>query len=124
MTEASYIESMIRQLSMSHPEISFKLVHNNQNKLATPGNGNLKDVIYHIYRRARGACKGICRIIGLAGIDIVRLKKLTEILLPAVGLDGPEASGHLLGKAVLIPSPGAPYGEEKKRRKQQVNIHW
>lgn len=51
MTEASYIESMIRQLSMSHPEISFKLVHNNQNKLATPGNGNLKDVIYHIFGR-------------------------------------------------------------------------
>jgi DNA mismatch repair protein MutL len=26
-------------------------MHNNQNKLATPGNGNLKDVIYHIYGR-------------------------------------------------------------------------
>lgn len=51
MTEASYIEAMIRQLSMSHPEISFKFVHNHQNKLATPGNGNLKDVIYHIYGR-------------------------------------------------------------------------
>lgn len=51
MTEASYIETMIRQLSMSHPEISFKFVHNNQNKLSTPGNGNLKDVIYHIYGR-------------------------------------------------------------------------
>lgn len=51
MTEASYIESMMRQLAMSHPEISFKLVHNNQNKLSTPGNGKLKDVIYHIFGR-------------------------------------------------------------------------
>jgi DNA mismatch repair protein MutL len=51
MTEASYVENMIRELAMSHPEISFKLMHNNQNKLATPGNGNLKDVIYHIYGR-------------------------------------------------------------------------
>lgn len=51
MTEAAYIEALIRQLAMSHPEISFKLVNNNQNKIATPGNGNLKDVIYHIFGR-------------------------------------------------------------------------
>lgn len=51
MTEAGYIEALIRQLAMSHPEISFKLVHNNQNKLSTSGNGNEKDVIYHIYGR-------------------------------------------------------------------------
>ena len=51
MTEASYIEALIRQLAMSHPEIAFKLVHNQQNKLSTPGNGNLKDVIYHIFGR-------------------------------------------------------------------------
>lgn len=51
MTEASYIEALIRQLAMSHPEIAFKLVHNKQNKIATPGNGNLKDVIYHIFGR-------------------------------------------------------------------------
>lgn len=51
MTEASYIESMMRQLALSHPEISFKLVHNNQNKLSTSGNGRLKDVIYHIFGR-------------------------------------------------------------------------
>lgn len=49
MTEASYIETMIRELAMSHPEISFKFINNNQNKLATSGNGNLKDVIYHLY---------------------------------------------------------------------------
>ncbi len=51
MTEASYIEALIRQLAMSHPEISFKLLHNNQTKVATPGNGNQKDVIYHIFGR-------------------------------------------------------------------------
>ncbi len=51
MTEASYIENLIRQMAMSHPEIAFKFVSNNQNKLSTPGNGNLQDVIYHIYGR-------------------------------------------------------------------------
>ncbi len=51
MTEASYIENLMRQMAMSHPEIALKLVHNNQNKLSTPGNGNLQDVIYHIYGR-------------------------------------------------------------------------
>lgn len=34
---------------MSHPEISFKFINNNQIKLQTSGNCNLKDIIYQIY---------------------------------------------------------------------------
>lgn len=50
-TEAGYISSYIEQLAISHPTISFKYLVNNQNKLHTAGNGNLKDVIYSIYGR-------------------------------------------------------------------------
>ncbi len=50
-TEAGYIENLIEKLALSHPEISFKFISNNQLKLHTSGNSNLKDVIYHIYGR-------------------------------------------------------------------------
>lgn len=50
-TEAGYINAMLERLALSHPEISFRFIHQNQPKLHTSGNGNLKDVIYHIYGR-------------------------------------------------------------------------
>ncbi len=48
-TEGSYITELITKLAMSHPEVSFKYIINGSNKIATSGNGALKDVIYHIY---------------------------------------------------------------------------
>lgn len=36
---------------MSHPDVSFKFINNGQTKLHTSGNGNEKDLIYHIYGR-------------------------------------------------------------------------
>lgn len=50
-TEASYIGDLIEHLAISHPEVSFKFVNNNQIKLHTSGNGNLKEALYHIYGR-------------------------------------------------------------------------
>ncbi len=48
-TEASYINTALERLALSHPEIAFRFINQNQPKLTTAGNGNLKDVIYHIY---------------------------------------------------------------------------
>lgn len=50
-TEASYICDLVERLAISHPNISFKFMNNNQLKLQTSGNGNMKDVLYHIYGR-------------------------------------------------------------------------
>ena len=50
-TEGEYISDMVEKLALSHPEISFKFINNNQTKLHTSGNGNEKDLIYHIYGR-------------------------------------------------------------------------
>ena len=50
-TEGSYISDLIEKLALSHPDISFKFINNNQTKLHTSGNGNRKDLIYHIYGR-------------------------------------------------------------------------
>ena len=50
-TEGSYIADMVEKLALSHPDISFKFIQNNQTKLHTSGNGNMKDLIYHVFGR-------------------------------------------------------------------------
>lgn len=50
-TEASYISTLVERLALSHPGISFQLIVNNQPKLHTNGNTQLKDIIYHIFGR-------------------------------------------------------------------------
>lgn len=50
-TEAGYVNALIEHLSLSHPDISFRFINNNQNKLHTSGNMNLKDIIYGVYSR-------------------------------------------------------------------------
>ncbi len=50
-TEAGYISTLVERLALSRPDISFKLIVNNQTKLHTSGNCNAKDVIYQIYGR-------------------------------------------------------------------------
>ena len=40
-TEAGYVNALIEHLSLSHPDISFRFINNNQNKLHTSGNMNL-----------------------------------------------------------------------------------
>ncbi len=51
MTESGYVEAFVQRLALSHPDISFKFICDNKNKISTSGNGNLKDVIYHLYGR-------------------------------------------------------------------------
>ena len=50
-TEGSYIGSLMEQMALSHPEISFKFMQNGQTRLNTSGNGNFKEIIYQIYGR-------------------------------------------------------------------------
>ncbi len=50
-TEGGYISDMVEKLALSHPDISFKFINNNQTKLHTSGNGNRRDIIYHIFGR-------------------------------------------------------------------------
>ena len=51
MTESGYVEAFVQRLALSHPDISFKFICDNKNKISTSGNGHLKDVIYHLYGR-------------------------------------------------------------------------
>ncbi len=51
MTEAGYINTLMEQLALSHPEISFKYIQNRQVELSSSGNYSVKDVIYSVYGR-------------------------------------------------------------------------
>ena len=50
-TESGYINDLVQRLALSHPDISFKFINNNQNKIHTSGNMRLKDIIYNVYGR-------------------------------------------------------------------------
>ena len=50
-TEASYIATLAERLALSHPDISFQVIVNNQPRLHTNGNTRIKDIIYHIFGR-------------------------------------------------------------------------
>ena len=51
MTEAGYVEAFMQRLALSRPDIAFKFISDHKNKISTSGNGNVKDVIYHIFGR-------------------------------------------------------------------------
>lgn len=50
-TEAGYISGLVERMALSRPDISFRFINQKQTKISTAGNGNLRDVIYHIYGR-------------------------------------------------------------------------
>ena len=51
MTEGSHVAELVEKIALSHPEISIRFIENNQNKLHTSGNHNLKDIIYTVFGR-------------------------------------------------------------------------
>lgn len=78
MTEASHVGELVTRLALSHPEISFQFINNGQSKIHTSGNGNLRDVIYHIYGREIAAHllkvdfeRGPVKITGYIGEPII-----------------------------------------------------
>ena len=54
-TEGGHVAALVEKIALSHPEISIRLIVNNQNRLHTSGNHNLKDIIYTIYGREAAA---------------------------------------------------------------------
>lgn len=50
-TEGGYIGDLMEKMALSNPQISFQLLLNGKERLHSSGNGNLKDLIYHIYGR-------------------------------------------------------------------------
>ncbi len=77
-TEAGYVSGLVERMALSHPDISFRFINQKQTKLSTSGNGNLKDVIYHIYGREIAANlieavqnEEFCKISGFIGKPVI-----------------------------------------------------
>lgn len=51
MTEGAHVADIVEKIVLSHPEVSVRFIQNNQNKLHTSGNFNLKDIIYTVFGR-------------------------------------------------------------------------
>ncbi|MDK2965601.1 DNA mismatch repair endonuclease MutL [Lacrimispora sp.] len=51
VTEGAHVADLVEKLALSHPEVSIRFIQNNQNKLHTAGNHNLKDIIYTVFGR-------------------------------------------------------------------------
>ena len=51
MTEGAHVSELVEKLALSHPEVSIRFIQNNQNKLHTSGNHNLKDIVYTVFGR-------------------------------------------------------------------------
>ncbi len=49
--EAALVEDMLQKLALSRPDVSVQLIVNSKTRISTPGNGSLKDVIFHIFGR-------------------------------------------------------------------------
>lgn len=50
-TEGNYITDLLEHLALANPDISFKYIKDNKTLISTSGNGNRKEVIYHIFGR-------------------------------------------------------------------------
>lgn len=48
-TESGYIEDVVARIALVHPEIAIKLINTGKIMIQTPGNGDVKTVIYNIY---------------------------------------------------------------------------
>ena len=51
MTEGAHVAALVEKIALSHPDISIRFIQNNQSKLYTSGNHNLKDLIYTVFGR-------------------------------------------------------------------------
>ena len=59
-TEGAHISDLVEKMAMSNTDIAFKFISNNQVKLQTNGNGNLKDIIYQLY--GKEISKALCAV--------------------------------------------------------------
>lgn len=77
-TEGSHVAALVEKMALSHPDISIRFIQNNQNKLHTSGNHNLKDIIYTVFGREIAAnllpvacSQEILQIRGFAGKPVI-----------------------------------------------------
>lgn len=49
VTEAGYVEEVVKKTAIAHPEVSFRFISGGKEKIFTPGDGNLLNAVFSIY---------------------------------------------------------------------------
>lgn len=103
-TEGAHISELVEKMAMSNTDIAFKFISNNQVKLQTNGNGNLKDIIYQLY--GKEISKALCvvdyekdgvKIKGvIAGPEVTRSSRNLENIF----VNGRYIKDNIISKAV------------------------
>ena len=50
-SEANHVADLVTKLTLSHPDISFKLIRDNKNEIITAGDGKIYSSVYSVYGR-------------------------------------------------------------------------
>lgn len=50
-SEANHVADLVTKLTLSHPDISFKLIRDNKNEVITAGDGKIYSAVYSVYGR-------------------------------------------------------------------------
>ena len=76
VTEAAKVAEMVARMILAHPDISFRLVHNDKQIYASSGNGDLRSAVFCLYgRETAGAMipvssEGSVSVSGLVGVGL------------------------------------------------------
>lgn len=76
VTEAARVSEVIARLILAHPDISFRLIHNNKQIYSSSGNGDLRSAVFALYGREIANAmipvksEGAVSVSGLVGIGL------------------------------------------------------
>lgn len=76
VTEAARVSEVIARLILAHPDISFRLIHNNKQIYSSSGNGDLRSAVFALYGRETANAmvpvksEGAVSVSGLIGVGL------------------------------------------------------
>ncbi len=76
VTEAARVSEVIARMILAHPDISFRLIHNNKQIYSSSGNGDLRSAVFCLYGRETANAmipvksEGAVSVIGLVGVGL------------------------------------------------------
>jgi len=76
VTEAARVSEVIARLILAHPDISFRLIHNNKQIYSSSGNGDLRSAVFALYGRETANAmvpvksEGAIGVSGLIGVGL------------------------------------------------------
>ena len=103
-TEGAHISELVEKMAMSNTDIAFKFISNNQVKLQTNGNGNLKDIIYQLY--GKEISKALCAVdyekVGIKIKGVVARPEVTRSTrsLENIFVNGRYIKDNIISKAI------------------------